>query len=174
MRCLLDKVTARHAVEGLLKLAEGRKLSKEELFSLDLFWRADQKTLSIFVVPQTVNVLQRIAHLPRYSSIINLFLNKVETALPAKYFKRWARRLYEHGFTREDANVLALATFGTVKDGTIIGMHFVATYDQAMVNQWEIKQKNIQDHLTSMQYNIPIPYCHVSLPQVLPPEQIKV
>jgi len=39
-RCLLDKVTARRILEGLLKLAEGRDLSDDELFALDLFYRA--------------------------------------------------------------------------------------------------------------------------------------
>ena len=33
MRCLLDKVTARYSVQGLLKLAEERDLTREELFT---------------------------------------------------------------------------------------------------------------------------------------------
>ena len=39
-RCLLDKVTARRMVEGLLGLAEGREISEEELLALDLYERA--------------------------------------------------------------------------------------------------------------------------------------
>jgi hypothetical protein len=33
-RCLLDKVTARHRLEGLLKLAEARDLSEAEIVAL--------------------------------------------------------------------------------------------------------------------------------------------
>ena len=36
-RCLLDIVTARRILEGLLKLAEARDVSQEELIALDLF-----------------------------------------------------------------------------------------------------------------------------------------
>ena len=39
MRCLLDKVTARYALQGLLKLAEGQDVNDDELFTLDLFER---------------------------------------------------------------------------------------------------------------------------------------
>jgi len=34
MRCLLDKVTARRVLEGLLKLAEARELTEDEVFTL--------------------------------------------------------------------------------------------------------------------------------------------
>ena len=38
MRCLLDKVTARHIMEGMLKLVEGRSVTSTdtELFALSL------------------------------------------------------------------------------------------------------------------------------------------
>jgi hypothetical protein len=38
MRCLLDKVVARRSLEGLLRLAEGRDLTGEELWAVDLLW----------------------------------------------------------------------------------------------------------------------------------------
>ncbi len=174
MHCLLDKVTARRAVEGLLKLAKGRTLSIQELFALDLFSRTTPPTLRLFIVPPTANVLQSLAQLPRYSAVIHLFLNQVEIALPTRYFKRWARRLRGHGFTREDAAVLALATFGTDENATILGMHFVATFDQPMINHWATRQVAIQERLTAMQDDIPMPYRYVSLPQVLRPEQVGV
>jgi hypothetical protein len=112
-RCLLDKVAARRVMESLLKLAEGRDLSEEELFAIDLFERADAQAIRLFIVPGTDNVLRCLEGLPRYSAIVRLFRNRTEAVLPARYFKRWARRLRDHGFTREDAAVLALATWQT-------------------------------------------------------------
>ncbi len=172
MRCLLDKVTARYAVQGLLKLAEGRDLTGEELFTLDLF--SHSQTLRLFIVPPTANVLHSLAQMVQYSAIIHLFLDRVEIALPTRYFKRWARRLRDYSFTREDAAVLALSIFGTDENATILGMHFVVTFDQAMINNWSVQQAAIQQRLTAMQSDIPAPYCHVSLPQVLCPGQIGV
>ncbi len=40
MRCLLDKVTARHIMEGMLKLVEGRTVTSTELFALYFYQRA--------------------------------------------------------------------------------------------------------------------------------------
>ncbi len=172
MRCLLDKVTARYAVQGLLKLGEGRELTEEELFTLDLLARSQPPTTRLFIAPPSANVARSLARLPRYSGIILYFLSQVEVTQPARYFKRWARRLRDYGFAREDAAILALATFGTDKEGTILGMDFVATYDQRMIRHWSGQREVIQDHLTAMRQDIPPPYSHAVLPQVQRPEQI--
>lgn len=39
MRCLLDKVTARFMVQGILKLAEERTVADDEMVALDLWSR---------------------------------------------------------------------------------------------------------------------------------------
>ena len=172
MRCLLDKVTARYAVQGLLKLAEGRELTEEELFTLDLLARSQPPTTRLFIAPPSANVARTLARLPRYSGVTLHFLSQVGVAQPARYFKRWARRLRDYGFAREDAVILALATFGTDEEGTILGMDFVATYDRSMIRHWSSQREVIQDHLTAMQQDIPVPYSHASLPLVQCPEQI--
>ena len=43
MRCLLDKVTARHIMEGMLKLIEGRGVTSTELFALYFYQRASPR-----------------------------------------------------------------------------------------------------------------------------------
>jgi hypothetical protein len=53
MRFLLDKVTARRILEGLLKLAEARDLTAEEIVALDLYERAGSDGLRQFMVPST-------------------------------------------------------------------------------------------------------------------------
>ncbi len=174
MRCLLDKVTARHTVQGLLKLAEERNLIKEEVYALDLFSLAHPQTMQFFIVPQTANVLKRLTQLPHYSAIIQLFLDQIEVIVPARYFKRWSRRLGDYGFTNEDAAILALATFGTNEARNILGTDVVATFDQPMMNQWGVQQSAIQKRLNAMQNDISAPYHLVKLPQVLRPEQIDV
>ncbi|MFH1908935.1 MAG: hypothetical protein ABIL11_16400 [Chloroflexota bacterium] len=64
--------------------------------------------------------------------------NSLEVAFPTRYFTRWSRRLQEFGFTPEDARVLALASFGSNQDGNILGMHWVATYDQPSMSLWRV------------------------------------
>ena len=172
MRCLLDKVTARYIIQGLLKLAEKRDVSREELAALDLFSLAHPQEIRFFIVPQTAHVLERLAQLPHFTAIIQLFLERVEVFAPVRYFKRWARRLRDYGFTKEDAAVLALATFGTNETKNILGVDIVATFDQPMITQWGIRQSAIRKRLEAMLGDIPAPYHQAKLPRVLRPEQI--
>ncbi len=171
-RCLLDNVPARYAVQGLLKLAEGRDLTRGELFSLDLVSRAQTRPARLFIALPTANVLYRLVRLSRYADIVRFFLGRVEVVYPARYFARWARRLRGYGFTREDAAILALASFGTDKDAAILGLHVVATLDAPMINNWVIQRHVIQKRLVAMQADIPEPYRYTFLPQVLRPEQV--
>jgi hypothetical protein len=174
MRCLLDKATARYAVQGLLKLAEGRDLTEQELFTLDLLSQSQPPGTRLFIAPPSSNVARNLAQLPRYSDVIYLFLSRVEVALPARYFRRWVRRLRDYGFTHEDAAILALATFGTDKEGAVLGMDFVATYDRPMIQHWSGQREAIQERLAAMCRDIPPPYHHAFLPRVLPPELISM
>jgi len=143
----------------------------EVCLAVDLYERASAQGIQLFIVPPSESVLRRLASLPRYSAVVQLFLNRTEAALPARYFKRWARRLRDY-FTREDAAVLALATFGTSKDTDVLGMHFVVTFDQPLINQWSLQQNRIGKRLDAMRRDLRAPYDRVTLPQVLHPGEI--
>jgi len=67
----------------------------------------------------------------------------------------------------EDAGVLALATFGTDKEGRILGLHMVVTFGQPMVNYCAVQRTAIQARFTAMQRALPMPYRQTSLPEVL-------
>ena len=125
------------------------------------------------MLPSTEGVLRRLEDRPRYAAIIQLFRQRAEVALPTRYFKRWARRLQDYGFTPEDAGVLALATFGTDKDAALLGMRVMVTFDQPMIQRWTAARTAIQAHLAAMQQNLPMPYRQAALPQVLRPEQVE-
>lgn len=169
---LLDKVTARLMVQGLVKLEEEELLTQEEDLVLDLFKQATSPTLRLFIVPATANILQRLAQLPHYSAVIHRFLSRVDVVSPGRYCIRWARRLRGYAFTREDAAVLALGTFGTDETNSILGMDIVATLDQPMINNWSAREAELQTRLDTMRQDLAAPYNQASLPQVLRPEEI--
>lgn len=60
MRCLLDKVSARFMVQGLLKLGEGRPPTDKEELALDLFARAPTAPHELFIAPPTLAILQQL------------------------------------------------------------------------------------------------------------------
>jgi hypothetical protein len=172
MRCLLDKVSARFIVQGLLKLGEGRPPTDEEELALDLFARAPTAPHDLFIAPPTLAILQQLMSYPHYAPFIRLFLDRIALAEPTRYFKRWTRRLRDYGFTQEDAAMLALATFSTNGNHSILGMHVLVTYDQPMINQWRLHQSTIVERFRQMRDDFPQPYARVALPQVLRPDQI--
>jgi hypothetical protein len=169
--CLLDKVIARYILSGLWKLNQNQPVTQEELFSLNLFYRASSP-LHLLIVPATDNVLQQLNKLSQYTSLIEFFRQRTEIIQQARYCKRWSRRLRGYGFSREDANVLTLATFGLDEERVVLGTHFVATYDQPMMNNWTKRGNEIADHLAAMRRDLPEPYDQVSLPLVKRPEAI--
>jgi len=169
--CLLDKVIARYILSGLWKLNQNQPVTQTELFSLNLFYRASPQ-LHLLIVPATDNVLQQLSKLPQYTSLIQFFRQRSGIVQPARYCKRWSRRLRGYGFSREDANVLTLATFGLDEMRAVLGSNFVATYDQPMMNNWTKREDEIADHLAAMRRDLLEPYDQVSLPLVKRPEAI--
>ena len=171
-RCLLDKVVARRMVEGLLRVSEGGRLSIQELFAVDLLYRSPQRQIQLFITPASKHVLDLLQIMPRYSAVIRVFLSRTAGIFPTRYFTRWSRRLREIGFTPEDARVLALASFGSGEARDIIGMQWVATYDQPMINLWTLDHAAIEKRLKAMRDQLPSPYHQASLPKVTKPELI--
>ncbi|PKO21075.1 MAG: hypothetical protein CVU38_16745 [Chloroflexi bacterium HGW-Chloroflexi-1] len=86
--------------------------------------------------------------------------------------KTAARRIMKALLTREDAAVLALGTFGTSRDASVLGAHFVATFDQPMINNWRMQQAPIQKRLAAMRPHLRPSYRAAALPQVRRPEHI--
>ena len=97
------------------------------------------------------------------------FLDEVEVIQVARYVRRWARRLREHGFTREDAVVLSLGTFGTDVTGGILGVNAVITLDLSFINNFYAHQATLVRRLRAMTRQLPIPFRHASLPELWQP-----
>jgi hypothetical protein len=80
--------------------------------------------------------------------------------------------LREYGFTREDALVLALATYGTDSTGDILGEDALITLDQPFLNNFQIHQAELQSRLAAMTDGLPEPYRNARLPVVQHPEEL--
>jgi hypothetical protein len=165
-RYLLDKVTARYILESLLKSREGRSLDINRVSALHFYRLAVNGSSQLFIVPQTAIFLQRVATLPRYQQVVHDFNQHTSVVVPGRYFTRWARRLREYGFTPEDAAVLALATFGINSTAEVVGMHYLATYDQPMINNWSRQYGAIYTRFEAMRQGLSEPYHSTTLPQL--------
>lgn len=130
MRCLLDKSVARRLVEALSMYVIGQPLSAEHELALRFFVTARRRGDALLIVPPTHNVLNLIAVYSPHAIVVRRFLGVVDVVKPIRYTRRWARRLRGFGFSREDAAVLALGTFGAVESESVLGAACVLTLDQ--------------------------------------------
>jgi len=97
-----------------------------------------------------------------------VILALTEILVPTKYARRWARRLREIGFSREDANLLATASFGTDKiiGGTFLSVDGIITFDAKMASMF--RQENlVRKRFADMLSNIEDPYPTAKMPNVL-------
>jgi hypothetical protein len=161
---LLDKSVARRIIEALHHLDN---LSYEEELVLELWRHLQDEQARLFIPTGVVNILQRFAHLLE----VHTFLAAVEPLESGRYLKRWARRLRRYNFTREDALVLALATYGTDMDGDIMGVDWLITLDRPFIQNFETRRAELQIRLRAMTAQLQAPYRHATLPKVLHPEE---
>lgn len=162
---LLDKNVVRKTIAGMVKVQTGKRLTQEEDDVLALMREARRETLHPFIAPEAFNILQRFATQPE----VDLFLEMVEVMQAGRYFKRWARRLRGYGFTREDAKVLSLGTFGTRKAGDILGADAIVTLDQRLINNYQAQLDVLQERLGAMTVSLLPPFCNAVLPVLMQP-----
>lgn len=164
---LLDKNVARRTIEALYHLDN---LSTEEILVLELWHQLQLEQSRLFVPVGAVNILQRMAHLLE----VRTFLATVEPLESGRYLKRWSRRLREHGFTREDALILALGTFGTTAVADILGVDSLITLDQPFINNFRLQQATLTRRLLAMTRQLTEPYRRAKLPMIIHPTELVV
>jgi hypothetical protein len=162
---LLDKSVARRIVEALYHLDD---LSPEEELVLGLWRQLQVERARLFIPVGALHILQRFEQLIE----VRTFLATVEPLESSRYLKRWARRLREYNFTREDALVLALATYGTDSEGDILGVEALITLDQPFLNNFQAHRAELQSRLAAMTNGLPEPYSNARLPVVRHPEEL--
>ncbi|MBM4029124.1 MAG: hypothetical protein FJ280_27565 [Planctomycetes bacterium] len=171
MRLLLDKSVVRRYFEGVAALARGLTLTAEEQHAVLLVHLAHQRERRLFLPIEAYHLL--MAHGRQIAPAETLmFLKRVDILYPARYFKRWARRVRARTFTPEDAKVLALGTFGTDERGELLGVHAVVTHDQPMVRKWEREQVWFGQRLREMARQLDAPYASAILPEVRSPRDV--
>ncbi|HZQ09788.1 MAG TPA: hypothetical protein VFD70_24640 [Anaerolineae bacterium] len=146
-----------------MKSAQTIALKPDEQSALDVLFAYELSGKRVFIVEATSNIFKEW-----YEDVreVRDFQNRVEILVSARYWRRWARRLQEFGFTREDARVLSLGTFGTDNAKTFLGVAEILTFDQPMVNLFAERRKQIQQKLDAMKLNIESPYNQAQLPDV--------
>lgn len=126
-------------------------------------------TGSLFAASEALNLLDRHAP-PLVAASIRARLRLI---IPTKYQRRWSRRLREQfGFGREDANIVALATFGMDEQNTIFGADALVTYDLRLIERYDKHLSEIQAKLRLMTCQLNFPYNNAILPELSTPRDV--
>ncbi len=166
--CLLDKNVARKAVEGLARIRQGRPLLPTHIVCLMFLRGVTCHEVTAYILPQSFHVLERLIE----RAEVREFLRMVDVIQVGRYVRRWARRLREHGFTREDAIVLSLGAFGTDAKGSILGVDVVVTLDCPLIHNYEIHHETLECRLLAMARQLPPPFRHAGIPKLQEPTEV--
>jgi hypothetical protein len=160
---LLDKNVVRDALVALVRLDFGLSLNASNLTALELLRAAREGRVCCVISVESANILHHRAD--------SLHVQAVLVALPTyratRYFRRWARRLRHEGFTREDAKVIALGTFGTDEAETRLGVDAVVTGDGGLIHNYEQRLPLIQRRFRAMTVQLPEPFRRADLPTIM-------
>ena len=162
---LLDKNVVRKIVEGII---QPRSWTPEHVVVLAMWRQLRESGCRQFLSVETANILARWSDRRE----IRLFLNTVEVLYASRYFKRWARRIREHGFTREDAKLLGLATYGTDATGQMLGVETLVTLDRSLIRHFEVQKPELEKRLRAMTTQLLSPFRDASLPEVVQPLEV--
>ena len=169
-RILLDKNVVRKLLNGLAKAARNTALVEDEQIAVSSLTPEVFQDHRFFIAPATANVL---AHSVHELAIVQSFTRRVEILVPGDYWRRWARRLQDVGFTREDARVLSLATFGTDTENTFLGVDELLTFDKTLIALFDEKHILIQKKLDAFRREVKPPYDDARLPKLSLPVGLK-
>ncbi len=162
-RVLLDKNVARNFLSALAKRVLAIPLAKDERTAFELLNGETLKGKRIFIVAATDNVIKPFEK--KYPDVRD-FRDRVEIIVPTHYWRRWSRRLQRVGFTREDARILGITTFGTDAEGSFLGVQEFLTFDKPLATLFEIANEQIQKKLDAMKRDLEPPYDEAELPDV--------
>lgn len=168
MRYLLDKNVARYTIAGL-RYGHLRLLSPLETGALSLWRAAEEHGVMLFISRISFQVLQRLSGYDE----VRIFLDLVSVLSPTRYHTRWARRIRETaGLTREDASLVALASFGSDQQGGILGTHRLITYDRSLINSYLNHLPTLTRRLRAMTTQLQAPFHQATLPHLATPDEI--
>jgi hypothetical protein len=116
----------------------------------------------IYITKESANVLR--LRQPRYAKAI---LENTATLRKGRYLRRWSRRLRSFAFSREDACMVAYASFGLDAHSQIPNIEALVTNDFRLVNNFRAQYPKIKDRFERMIINLPDPFLKVKLPAVM-------
>jgi len=161
---LLDKSVVRRVYENRMRLAEGNTPTLLQAEAANAYSRLRVLKLQPYITQETEHVLQLRPLI--YAARI---LSQTKALRKGRYLRRWARRLRGFVFTREDAVILAYASFGVDLDSRNVGVDVIITGDLGLATNFNTRYAEIKERFDMMTPNLPESYRSLLLPEIVTP-----
>ena len=158
---LLDKGVIRSAYERQVRLIRGLVPTYAQDISTIVLAKILMGNFQGYVTKETYHAL-----MSRSTTIGSALLSGIRVLEKGKYLRRWARRLRDFGFTREDAIILSNGIFGVDTTTRTLGVSIIVTTDLRMIENYRRRFDVINTKLSDMKENLSTPYCYVELPKI--------
>jgi len=143
------------------------RLTREQRYSLSLL---------VLIPPERLFISEEMLHLLRKfapPTVEEFMRGHVRVLYRTRYQSRWSRRLrHSFGFSREDAHLLALATFGTDSEGVYLGVDLLVTFDRHLIEHFYLHLPQIEAKLRRMTSQLRPPFSQAILPELVTPDEI--
>jgi len=159
---LFDKGVIRRVYERRARLAQGLQPTSLQNEAADVYDRINTIAQRLYITQPTANVLR--LRPPRHAAAI---LSDTRVLRKGRYLRRWARRLRDFNFSREDALIIAHGSFGADVDSLLIGVDVIVTNDFKLVNNFKAQYTNIEDRFKRMISDLLDPYSSLKLPEIM-------
>lgn len=164
---LLDKSVVRRLYEARLRLQAGRVPMPDQVISTRVFEALISASKRMYMTQETHH-----SALKRSPIVGDFILPLIIPLSKGRYLKRWARRLRELSLTREDALIVANATFGLDASQQTLGADVIITLDQGLIRKFNDVFNLAQTRLKRMTSHLHPPYSNATLPAVLTPVEV--
>ena len=114
------------------------------------------------MTPETVHSAQR-----RDPLIATSLLTPLTTLTPGRSLRRWARRLRDCSFSREDSVILAYGSFDVDARHQTFGAEVIVSTDQPLMRRFHEQHDNIARRFQRMICQLTRPYCLAQLPTLI-------
>lgn len=140
-------------------------LTKEQELVVSVLATARSQGVEIYVTLETYHILTNILRNP---SVAKAIIGNTETLYPSRPFSKWLKVIRSMtALTKEDAKILAYATFGTNLSGTILGCDSVITLDRRLASEFELRKSELEARLHRLTKRLPTPYRSAELPRTV-------
>lgn len=158
----------RETLRAVQRLLDGQRLPDRQFLSFSAVVAVLNQNVPTCITEQLFHILSQ----PRAFHVAQVLLPQLHVLKAGRYLRRWARRLREEEFSREDAVIVSYASFGIDEQRRELGVEAVLTTDYALKARYERSFPHLSQRFHRMTCQLKPPYRDATLPTVLTPEEI--